>query len=182
MSDWITSIFDGTLVAGGVFLIIGCVGALLLVISLLLGGIFDAFEIGDGPLSLTTLSAFAAIFGFASFAAIGAGTSPVVGAVIGLASGCVGGGLAWWMTRVFRTAESNSSTSTATIIGQQAFVILPLPGEGGMGEISFMRHGERVTMAARSAQPVLAGAEVRIVAVISDTSVMVEPARSGDRS
>ncbi len=175
MSDWISSVFDGSFLSGGVFLIIGIIGALLLLISLLLGGIFDAFDFGDGPLSLTTIAAFAAIFGFASYASVGSGIPSPAAALIGLGSGLAGGAFAWWLSRFFTRAESNSSTSTSTLVGQEAHVILPLPGGSGLGEISFVRHGERVSLSARCEAPVLAGARVRIVAIVTDTSVLVEP-------
>ena len=53
--DWIQGLLNGSVVSGGVFLLIGIAGAVLLLISLLLAGLFDAFDSGDGPLSLTTI-------------------------------------------------------------------------------------------------------------------------------
>ena len=39
--SWFERLIDGSLVAGGIFLIIGIAGAILLLISVLLDGVFD---------------------------------------------------------------------------------------------------------------------------------------------
>ncbi|NLB47619.1 MAG: hypothetical protein GX814_07785, partial [Microbacteriaceae bacterium] len=41
IASWIERLFDGSLFAGGIFLVIGIVGALLLIISVVLDGVFD---------------------------------------------------------------------------------------------------------------------------------------------
>ena len=106
--DWIGRLLDGSLVQGSVFLIIGIIGALLLIVSVVLDGIFEVFDFGDGPLSLTTIAAFTAIFGFTSFAMVGAGASATVAGVVGAVAGVAGGLVAWWLSRLIRSAESNA--------------------------------------------------------------------------
>lgn len=139
-ASWIERLLDGTLVSGGVFLVIGIVGALLLLISLVLDGVFDVLDFGDGPLSLTTIAAFTSIFGFAAFATIGAGASTGVAGLVGAASGVVGGAVAWWLSRAIRNAESNTSVTAGELVGAEASVVLAIPA-GGLGEVALLRHG-----------------------------------------
>jgi len=173
ITEWIESLFDGSLVEGGVFLVIGIVGAVLLLISIALDGIFDVFDFGDGPLSLTTIAAFTAIFGFASFAMVGAGASATVAGVVGALAGIAGGAIAWWLSRLVRNAESNTSVSSGDLIGDEASVVLAIP-EGGLGEVALVRHGERVSLSATAATAIPRGTRVRVVQTLTATSVVVE--------
>lgn len=172
---WLNGLLDGSLIAGGAFLIIGIVGAVLLLLSLLLGGVFDAFDFGDGPLSLTTIAAFTTIFGFTAFACVGSGVPTGLSGVFGALAGVVGALIAWWLTRVIRSAESTTAVSSGQLTGQNAVVVLGIPGGSGLGEISLVRNGERVSLSAVSAQEIPSGARVRIVETITPTSVLVEP-------
>lgn len=172
---WLNGILDGSLVAGGAFLIIGIVGAVLLLLSLLLGGIFDAFDFGDGPLSLTTIAAFTTIFGFTAFACVGSGVPAGLAGVFGALAGLLGAILAWWLTRLIRSAESTTALSSGQLAGQNAVVVLGIPGGSGLGEVSLVRNGERVSLSAVSAAEIPAGSRVRILETITPTSVLVEP-------
>ncbi len=179
-ASWIDRLFDGSLFAGGVFLVIGIAGAVLLLISLLLDGIFDLFDFGDGPLSLTTIAAFTAIFGFAAFATTGAGAPTSVAALVGAIAGVVGGIGAWWLSRLIRRAESNAAVSSDELVGAEASVVLGIP-LGGLGEVALVRHGERVSLAASADTALERGARVRIVQTLTSTSVRVEPVDGSPR-
>lgn len=173
--DWIDRLLDGSLVTGGVFLIIGIVGGVLLLVSLLLDGIFDAFDFGDGPLSLTTIAAFTAIFGFTAFASVGAGMTTPVAALVGSLAGVVGGAAAWWLSRLIRSAESTTAVSGDDLVGALGSVVLAIPQQG-LGEVALTRHGERISLSATAAEPIPRGTAVRVVQVVTSTSVRVEPA------
>ena len=172
--SWIDRLTDGSLVAGGIFLIIGILGAVLLLISLLLDGIFDALDFGDGPLSLTSIAAFMAIFGFTAFASVGAGVATPLAAVLGALAGVIGGAAAWWLSKLIRGAESSTAVSGEELIGSNAAVVLAIPASG-MGEVALTRHGERVSLSAVADEPIARGAYVRIVQTLTSTSVRVEP-------
>ncbi|MGO1538772.1 MAG: hypothetical protein ACTHZ9_01305 [Leucobacter sp.] len=176
VTNWIESLLDGSLFDGGIFLIIGLAGGLLLVISLVLDGVFEAFDFGDGPLSLTTIAAFTAIFGFTAFASIGAGVDTPVASVLGALAGVVGGAAAWWLTRLIKSAESTTAVAGGELVGLEASVVLAIPG-GGLGEVALIRHGERVSLSATSATALSRGDRVRITQTITATSVQVEPLR-----
>lgn len=173
MFDWIERLIDGTLVSGGVFLIIGIIGAVLLLVSVLLDGLFDVFDFGDGPLSLTSIAAFGTIFGFAAFGSIGAGASTGAAAAIGSGAGLLGGAAAWWLSRLVRGAESNTSITSDELVGSEASVVLAIPA-GGLGEVALVRHGERISLAATAAHAIPRGTRVRITQTLTASSVSVE--------
>ncbi len=172
--SWIERLLDGSLVAGGVFFIIGIVGALLLIISVVLDGVFEVFDFGDGPLSLTTIAAFTAIFGFAAFASVGAGASVTTAGAIGAVAGLAGGAAAWWLSRLIRGAESSTAVTADELVGAEAGVVLAIPA-GGLGEIALVRHGERVSLAATAETAIARGSRVKITQTLSATSVTVVP-------
>ena len=172
--SWIERLLDGSLVAGGVFLVIGVIGALLLIVSVVLDGIFEVFDFGDGPLSLTTIAAFTAIFGFAAFASVGAGASVSLSGAIGAIAGVAGGAGAWWLSRLIRGAESSTAVTADELLGAEAGVVLAIPA-GGLGEIALVRHGERVSLSATSDTAIARGARVRVTQTLSATSVKVAP-------
>lgn len=174
ITDWIESLLDGSLFSGSIFLVIGLVGGVLLLISLVLDGIFDAFDFGDGPLSLTTIAAFTAIFGFTAFACVGAGLSTPAASTFGALAGLLGGAAAWWLSRLIRSAESTTAVSGDELVGAEASVVLAIPA-GGLGEVALIRHGERVSLSATSETAFPRGVRVRIAQTITATQVSVEP-------
>lgn len=175
LGDWVSRLLDGSLIAGGIFLVIGIVGGVLLLLSFILDGIFDAFDFGDGPLSLTTIAAFTSIFGFTSFALVGAGLSTSLAGGLGAVAGVLGGAAAWWLSRLIRNAESTTSVSSDELVGAEAGVVLAIPA-GGLGEVALVRHGERVSLSATSAVAIPRGSRVIIAQTITATSVRVEVA------
>lgn len=174
LGDLLSRLFDGSLVAGGIFLIIGIVGGVLLLLSFVLDGIFDAFDFGDGPLSLTTIAAFTAIFGFTAFGLVGAGLSAPMAGTFGAAAGVLGGAAAWWLSKMIRSAESSTAVTGEELVGSTASVVLAIPA-GGLGEVALVRHGERVSLSATADTAIPRGANVRIAQTITATSVRVEP-------
>lgn len=173
MLDWLDRLLDGSLVSGGAFLTIGVIGAILLLISLLLDGVFDFFEFGDGPLSLTTIAAFTTIFGFTAFGFVGAGLSSPIAGLLGAVAGLLGGVVAWLLTRAMRKAESSTAISTADLQGLEGVVVLRVPGGSGFGEIALTRSGERVSLSATADHPIARGVRVVIAATLTPTSVLV---------
>lgn len=178
-ATWFERLLDGSLFEGSIFLVIGIAGALLLIVSVMLDGIFEIFDFGDGPLSLTTIAAFTALFGFAAFATIGAGAPSSVAAIVGGIAGLLGGALAWWLSRLIRGAESTTSVSSGDLVGSEASVVLAIPA-GGLGEVALVRHGERVSLAATAESAIPRGARVRIAQTLTATSVLVEPVDRAD--
>lgn len=178
MMDWLNGLLDGSLVSGGVFLVLGIIGAILLLLSLLLDGLFDIFDFGDGPLSLTTIAAFTTIFGFTAFALVGSGLDTPIAGVLGAVAGLFGGLVAWWLARVMRNAESTTSVTTTELRGLEGVVVLAIPGGAGFGEVALTRHGERVSLAASAERAIPRGTRVTIIETLTPTSVLVAESNS----
>lgn len=160
------------------FLVLGIVGALLLLISFVLDGLFDAFDFGDGPLSLTTIAAFISVFGFSALAASAMGLNGNGASIVGALVGLLGATGSFWMTRSLKRMESDGHEESS-FVGLQAIVTIPIPANG-LGEVAISKAGERLVMAARSALPVGTGERVLVEAVISSGSVLVAPFTAGD--
>lgn len=160
-----------------VFLVIGVVGLLVVVAALVLGDFLEgAFEaIDSGWLSAPVLGSFLAAFGFGAvlvMAATDAGTVP--GALSGLVAGAAVGAAALAMTRSLTNMRTDPSVRLSDIVGKNATVITRIP-EGGYGEVTLVHLGQIQKLAARSQNPVAAGSVVVVTAVMSSSSVMVEP-------
>lgn len=155
-----------------VFLAIAAIGFIFLLVSLLVGDIFDSFGIdsgldggadGHGLLDSRVISVFVTAFG--GFGAIGiqAGLGIVASSLMGLAGGVVLGGLVSLFARFLYKQQSSSSVSTGQLIGRTAQVIVAI-APGGVGQISCRIGEERVEKLARSKDnsEIKAGAMVRV--------------------
>ena len=158
----------------GAFLVIGIIGIVLLIISFLIDGIFEALDFGDGPLSLTTLAAFGALFGFVGYTVVAAGGTPLIAAFAGAGVGVLGGIGAFFLSRSFKNSTSSASIASEGLAGEEAYVTLRIPGGENLGEIAFSRGGHRYTFSARAEESITIGSKVTVLATITDSSVMVE--------
>lgn len=160
------------------FLIIGAVGIVLVLASLLIGdvldGVFDFDALGGDLFSISSISAFVGAFGFGGALGLALIDNMVVAVVVGL----VIGGLAAWgalrLTRSLKRGEDAASFRSDSMIGHSARVITAIP-EGGYGEISITVGGHVRKIAAKSELPVAYGDEVWVSAVLSPTAVEVTP-------
>ena len=90
--------------------------------------------------------------------------SAPISAVAGVAMAFLAFVLFNWM---FSKTQSSSESHVASLMGQTASIITPIP-ENGVGEIAYVQGGSRYTAPARteSGTPVAAGKPVRITRVI----------------
>lgn len=164
------------------FLIIGGVGLALLLLSLVLGEVFEGLlggfdvDAGGGVFSGPVLGAFLASFGFGAALImystdVGAGG----GALGGLASGVVVGGLALVMMRSLVNMPTDETVSTRGLEGSEGIVITAVPDDG-YGEVTLRHHGEQRKYNAMAEGRITAGTRVRVTAVLSASAVLVEPA------
>jgi len=155
-----------------VFLGIAGIGFIFLLISLVVGDIFDSFGFdsglvggadGHGLLDSRVISVFLTAFG--GFGAIGIqmGLGIVASSMMGLAGGVVLGGLVSIFARFLYKQQSSSSVSTGQLVGRTAQVIVSI-APGGLGQISCRIGEERVEKLARSKDnsEIKAGAMVRV--------------------
>ncbi|MDF1488845.1 NfeD family protein [Tessaracoccus caeni] len=162
-----------------VFLIMGAVGVVLVLTSLIFGdlidGVFD-LDFLDGDLfSLTSLAAFLGAFGFGAAIGLGLTSLMFVALAVGAVTGVAATALAIWLTRLLRRDESASSFKTSSMIGHPGIVITAIPEEG-YGEIRVSVGGHVRKLTAKAPGPLMAGTEVWVSEVISPTAVAVQPA------
>ena len=168
----------------GIFLAIAAIGFVFLMVSLVVGDLFDSFGFdtgldgaadGHALLDSRVLSVFVTSFG--GFGAIGIqmGLSIVVSSLIGLAGGVVLGGLVSLFARFLYKQQSTSSVGTAQMVGRTAQVIVSI-APGSLGQVSCRVGEERIEKLARSRDnlEIKAGSMVRVEEVAGD-SVIVSP-------
>lgn len=167
------------------FILIGAVGLVIVLASLVLGdildGVFDALDadFGHGVFSAPVIGSFLAAFGFgAALIMTGTGIGAVGGALGGLASGMVIGALALFMTRALMHMPTDPTVRSADYVGSTGVVVTRIP-EDGLGEVSLTYAGHIEKLAARAAEPIPAGTTVVVTQVTSSTSVLVRPADQG---
>jgi membrane protein implicated in regulation of membrane protease activity len=167
-----------------VFLAIAAIGFIFLLISLLVGDIFDSFGVdagldggadGHGLLDSRVISVFVTSFG--GFGAIGIqmGLGIVASSLMGLAGGVVLGGLVSLFARFLYKQQSSSSVGAAQMIGRTAQVVVSI-APGSLGQVSCRVGEERIEKLARAKnnQEIKAGAMVRVDEIAGD-SVIVSP-------
>jgi membrane protein implicated in regulation of membrane protease activity len=146
------------------------VGLLFTIISAVAGHLFggDGSDIGTGGhaeagfadsglpgisfFSPTVLASFVTAFGACGLIlrSIEA-TSPLY--ISAPVSALAGGGIAfvvfWVFNLMFKKTQSSSESRVASLVGQTASIITPIP-ENGVGEIAYVQGGTRYTAPARS--------------------------------
>lgn len=157
------------------FLVIGAVGVLLLLVSLVLGDILDgALDFGGDLVSGSALAGFLGAFGFGGALALDATDSPGAAIGIGLVAGLVIGGGVGLVSARLRRGGDEANVRTGDLVGRHATVVSAIPAEG-YGEVSIVAAGHITKLNARAPGGLSSGTSVTITAVLSATSVAVEP-------
>lgn len=165
------------------FVVIGCIGLLVVIASLVLGdlleGLFDAVDVdaGSGLFSAPVIGSALAAFGFGAAVATSAGAVTGVAALLGVVGGAAFGGVALVITRALMHMPTDESVRLGDIVGKTATVVTRIP-EGGFGEVTLIHLGQRLKLSARAEDAVAAGTSVVVTAVTSASSVLVEPEAS----
>lgn len=159
------------------FLLIGGLGIVLLLVSLLIGefldGMFDG--IGGEWFSGAAVAGFLGAFGFAGALADNASSSTAVGIVVGILAGVAIGAGVGVLTARLRADDDTSTVRSTNMVGVHGTVIFAVPAEAaGYGEVSVVVAGHITKLNARSAEALPAGTAITVSAVLSPTSVSVE--------
>ena len=167
------------------FMIIGGIGFVFLLISLVVGDLFEAigFDLdlgGDGGaeiglLDSRVISVFVTAFG--GFGAIGVqlGWGALAASLFGLLGGVIFGGVVSAFGRFLTGQQASSSVTDVDLLGRSAQVTVAIkPGE--VGQITFRVGDERVEKIARSStgEEIKAGSIVKVESIAGD-SVIVSP-------
>ena len=166
-----------------IFLAIGGLGFLFLLISFIVGDIFDAIGFdfdgsmdgnGDfGLLDSRVISIFLTAFG--GFGAIGVslGYGALMSSLFGIAGGVIFGALVFYFGKFLYSQQSSSSITEEDLLGRSAQVVVAiLPNQ--IGQISCRIGEERVEKIARTndGAEIKAGETVRIEAITSDAVIV----------
>lgn len=163
-----------------IFIVLGIVGIGLLLVSLLVGDLFDGiadifdFDSG-GYLSGPAIGAFLGAFGFGAALIdyntdLGTGGSALGGVVIGL----VIGGIVGVVTRSLINMPTDPTLRASELVGAKATVVTRIP-EQGFGEVTLVQGGHFMKLSARADGSVREGTPVVVTAVLSSTAVAVSP-------
>lgn len=158
------------------FLVIGIIGLVVLVISLLAGDLFDgAFDALAGDVfSSAVIGAFVAATGFGGAAAQALGAPGPLAVPVGLAAGAAFGWFAYWLTRLIRGGGSDDTPSIGDTLGRDGRVVSDIPAEG-FGVVQILVGGHSLRLNARAEQPLEPGTRVYVTSVLSPTAVTVAP-------
>jgi hypothetical protein len=162
------------------FLIIGVVGVVLLLASVVLGEVFDGIfdAIGSDVISGASIAVFLGAFGFAGALILGATDNTGIAVGGGVVAGLAFGAGAGWFTAKLRQGGDESNVRTSSLSGRDAVVVSEIP-DNGYGEVSVTVAGHITKLNARADGPMRAGTPVTITAVLSATAVHVGPREPG---
>lgn len=111
------------------FLIIGGIGLVVLLISLILGDIFDHFEIGDGAISGTALGVAAVVFGASGALALSSGLDLMWGYILAGVLAIAAYVVALLLIRKLSKSSDGVPQSTIGLTGVSRSDISPSGGE-----------------------------------------------------
>lgn len=164
-----------------IFLAIGGVGLLFLLISFIVGDVFEAVGLDFGldashdfgVFDTRVISVFLTAFGGCGAIGVSLGYATVGASLFGLFGGIAFGAIVFYFGKLLYSQQSSSSVSTADLIGRTAQVVIGIKPDQ-LGQISCRVGEERVEKLARTAsgEEIKAGQMVRIDSVGSD-SVLV---------
>ena len=161
------------------FLVLGVVGLVLLLVSLVLGDLFDGLldALPSDVFSSAVIGGFVSAFGFGAALSDGLGASRGLAVVVGVVVGVAFAWFAGWLTRVVRGGGSDATVTTEDTVGRDAKVVTGIPANG-FGVVRVQVGGHSLQLNARADAPVEPGAEVYVTAVLSPTAVAVAPVRT----
>lgn len=126
---------------------------------------------GISALSPTVIASFVTAFGGIGMILhqISATRPAVISGPLSLVGGFgIAASVLWMLRQLFRRTQSSSESKVASLVGQAATIITPIP-ENGVGEIAYVQAGTRYTAPAREERgtAVGSGRPVKITRVVA---------------
>lgn len=140
------------------FLIVGGVGLAVLLISLIVGDIFDHFEIGDGAISGTALGIAAVVFGASGALTFTSGLDTVWAYVLAAVLAVLAYLVAVFFVKRLTKSSDGAPASALGLTGVSRSDISPAGGE-----VSLDGPGEVERRLAYSDEPIPEGVRIRVV-------------------
>ncbi len=160
-----------------VFLILGVIGVVVLLVSLVLGDFLDAtfhIEALDSDVfSLAALAAFVGAFGFGGVAAYSFSSGVLIPSAVGVVCGTAAAWSSIKLIRWLKRSETGTVLRSDHLIGAEARVITAIPTDG-YGEV---RIGS-LKLSARADTAIPTGTTVWVMSSVSPTAVEVRAAAS----
>lgn len=157
---------------------VGLVGAVVLVVSLVLDDVFDAIIPDVGWISGPIIGAFAAAFGLFGWVAQRGFDAPLIVAVAAGIGGGIGlGVLTARVAKALMHSPTDATPTTDALVGREGRVITPVRADG-IGEVMMALGGQPMKLSATAGIDLPVGTRVTVVSVESDTRVVVEPTES----
>lgn len=156
------------------FIVIGLVGALLLLSSLLFDDLIDGLVPDLDFISGPVIGAFLAAFGlFGWFATSGIDVPWLIALVVGAGGGVVFAGFTYKLTDALVHQPTDSTPTTESLVGQTARVVTPVRANG-LGEVLVALGGASTKYTATADEDIATGSSVVVVAIESPTKVRVQ--------
>lgn len=157
------------------FLLIGAIGVVLLLVTLVVGDLLDGvLDSLGGLFSTEAIAGFLGALGFGGALALALTGQTWVAWTVGLLAGVVLALAAGWASRWLHRADHTGTVRTSDLIERKGTVVNPIPADG-FGIVSLSVGGHLTRVNARSTEPIAAGTAVVVVGVLSPTSVSVVP-------
>lgn len=140
------------------FLIVGGIGLVLLLISLIVGDIFDALDFGDGAISGTALGAAAVVFGASGALTTQAGLDTIWAYVLALVLALVAYLIVMLLVRRLTRSSDGVPVNAVGLTGVSKSDISPAGGE-----VSLDGPSEIERRLAYSDEPIPEGVRIRVI-------------------
>lgn len=156
------------------FVVVGVVGAVLLLASLFFDDVIDGL-VPDLPfISGPVVGAFLATFGLVGwFVDEGVDAPGLLAGAVGVGGGLVIGGVTFRLTRALIDLPTDATPTTESLVGKPGRVVTPIRA-GGVGEVLVLLGGASTKYTATADTDLPTGTAVVVTAVESPTKVRVQ--------
>ncbi|GAB3440214.1 hypothetical protein GCM10027517_14520 [Phycicoccus ginsengisoli] len=159
------------------FWIVGGLGVVLLLLTFVVGdlfdGVLDGVDFTGRFLSTAAVAGFAAAFGIAGAVAMSMGAPLVLAVVVGVVAGAAMGAVGGLTTKVVSNTPTDRAPGADDLVGARGVVVSAI-GDGAYGEVLVRIGGHRQKYNARSESGAIAvGSDVLVTDSLSSSSVRV---------
>ena len=157
-----------------VFVVVGIVGAALLVVFLLFDDFLDGLLPDADWISGPVIGAFLAAFGIVGWTATASVDAPTwLASILGIAGGVAIGYGAYRASQALMHSPTDATPNAAALVGKEGRVVTGAP-PGQLGEVLLTVGGQPVKLFAVCDDELVRGSTVVVIEAASATTVLVE--------